>query len=338
MVNYRPGGDYVPPGMVRGGVPPMRPDQANQPTSRAGSGPAPQPSTITARRVIIAGPGNLVLAYTPTVAAGNLVASISATSTTDSAGNTVFAGVTAYGPGGLGVVAMSLVGGALIGRTAVTEAGPWTLLGSLATSSAAGFGWSMSTGLIATALELLNLGSTPAAPATGGALFGAGTTLKVSSSDGNVYAIERLTLVGTTASQLISSTGFTTIAGMSCNLSIGTYRVRGQVVLEGVAAAAGNPEFQLNGTATVSGMAVQGLFHPNTGASIAVNGANATAFGVSMVGQVLATTAQQVFEFDGIITTSGAGTLHLDAACSVAVDTYDVFGTVSYMEVLPVSA
>jgi hypothetical protein len=57
MINYRPAGDSLPPGVMRGGLPPMRPDQANQPASRGGGGPTPQSDVVLARVVIIYGPG-----------------------------------------------------------------------------------------------------------------------------------------------------------------------------------------------------------------------------------------------------------------------------------------
>lgn len=51
---------------------------------------------IVARRVIIIGTGGELLVYSPTAGAGNLVASIAGSVTTDAYGNTVQAGITSY--------------------------------------------------------------------------------------------------------------------------------------------------------------------------------------------------------------------------------------------------
>jgi hypothetical protein len=157
-----------------------------------------------------------------------------------------------------------------------------------------------------------------------------------SGNDSEIYYTGSRRLIGTGNPQLVNSTSFTTVAGLTTNVGPGSYIVRGQVVLEGVAASAGNPEFQFNGTCTMTSMGIEGEFGPNTGASVAINRANATALASTMVGQVLSTTADQVFTFAGIINVSAAGSFHLDAACSAAADTYDIFGTISFMILEPV--
>lgn len=81
---------------VPGGLPPMRPDQALQPQSRAGSGPAPQQSVIQARLVIISGPGSGLFVYTPVPGANNLFASIASQAGVDPFGNQYLAGFTTY--------------------------------------------------------------------------------------------------------------------------------------------------------------------------------------------------------------------------------------------------
>lgn len=200
--------------------------------------------------------------------------------------------------------------------------------------------WTVSTasdghGIYSRELELTNVGSAPAAPSTGIKIFAINGRFYVIDSDGNIYALGDKRLIGTGNPQLVNSTGFTTVAGLTTNLGVGTYEVEGFVVLEGVAAAAGNPEFQFNGTAVIGSMHVTGMFHPETGAGIAINGANATALASTMIGQVLSITATQVFDFHGTVNVTTAGSFHLDAACSVAADTYDIFGPVSYMNIKP---
>lgn len=183
-------------------------------------------------------------------------------------------------------------------------------------------------------IEISNIGAAPSAPATGIKIYALGGKAYIIGLDGNNESVGELRLVGTTVAQLINSTSFTPVAGLSCTLEAGfTYEIEGKILLEGVAAAAGNPEFQFNGTVGIGTMHITGLFYPETGATISINGANAGALAASMIGQILSITATQVFKFEGIVTPNATGTFHLDAACSAAVDTFDVFGTKSYMNV-----
>jgi hypothetical protein len=77
MANMRPAGDYVPPSRapaVSGGNPPMRPDQRLAvPTSRSGTGPAPQTGIFIGKLVIIYGTGTNTgfFFYSGTPAKGN---------------------------------------------------------------------------------------------------------------------------------------------------------------------------------------------------------------------------------------------------------------------------
>jgi hypothetical protein len=113
----------------RGGNPPMRPDQANQlPVTRAGSGPAPASPVVVARRVIIVGPGGGLFVYSPTAAAGNLVASISATAGTDPYGNAYVSGIADYSPGALQGVAVD--NGMIEFTRSTAPTGPWTVYSS----------------------------------------------------------------------------------------------------------------------------------------------------------------------------------------------------------------
>jgi hypothetical protein len=97
---------------LRGGLPPMRPDQANQlPVSRAGSGPAPASPVVVARRVIIVGPSGGLFVYSPTAAAGNLIDSIAAMPGTDQYGNAYQQDIASYATG---VIFGQLSGGQLV--------------------------------------------------------------------------------------------------------------------------------------------------------------------------------------------------------------------------------
>jgi hypothetical protein len=84
-------------GMI-GGLGPRRADQRVAGTSRAGVGPAPAGGLIVAQRVVVFGTGanRGIFVYSPTPAAGNLVASITAAAGTDPYGNAYKAGITSY--------------------------------------------------------------------------------------------------------------------------------------------------------------------------------------------------------------------------------------------------
>ena len=91
-------------------------------------------------QVLIAGTVPGVLAYNPAIAAGDLIASVSGTQTTDTPGNEVLAGVTGYSQAGGHFYAASLGASGIIGTVqfwdAASEAGPWTQDGYIGASSA----------------------------------------------------------------------------------------------------------------------------------------------------------------------------------------------------------
>jgi hypothetical protein len=95
-----PWGDKPQHGRVAGGNPPMRPDQRQLPTSRAGTGPAPQSNVITARQIIIIGPGGGEFFYN---AAGTvlLYSNVAVATTDPKLHQAVLAGTTWYQSGGV---------------------------------------------------------------------------------------------------------------------------------------------------------------------------------------------------------------------------------------------
>lgn len=100
--------------------------------------------------LIITGSGQSgVFVYSPKPGAGNLVASITASSGTDNFGNATLAGVTAYSS----TLAVQQFGGASQYYTAPSEAGPWTLQGGL-TSLAPGTGMALSSQAAGSAVEV----------------------------------------------------------------------------------------------------------------------------------------------------------------------------------------
>jgi hypothetical protein len=128
-------------------------------------------SIVVASKVIIIGTQGELLVYSPTQAAGNLIASIAGAATTDSDGNQVLQGVASYQSG----FANALIGGAVLFYTG-TEAGGWTFQGQLEIDSSgdllADFNNVVVTGNLTVDGSFTNSGSTgtglPAGSPTGG--------------------------------------------------------------------------------------------------------------------------------------------------------------------------
>jgi hypothetical protein len=102
-------------------------------------------SLVIASQVIIIGGKPAFLAYYPTKGAGNLIASVSASTATaittvnDGQGNAVLPGIVNYYNTGSGYIAEQLYQGVTNYLTAATEAGPWTIVAQInGTSSGSG--------------------------------------------------------------------------------------------------------------------------------------------------------------------------------------------------------
>src|SRR5215471_17620852 len=112
-----------------GGLPVMRPDQQTDPPPAA-IVPGAR-GVFRGRLLIISGgnpPGSGVYIYTPSVAAGNLIATV-ANSGTDAKGNHVNPGLASYSLVGPRFVSIFQSGGQVLFATAATEAGPYTVQG-----------------------------------------------------------------------------------------------------------------------------------------------------------------------------------------------------------------
>jgi hypothetical protein len=121
--------------MSWGNLPSRRPDQVFRPAI-PGIGAGGAAGTVRATKVIIIGSGGELLVYSPTAAAGNLIASIAGANGTDTYGNAFVQGVTSYQAPGVGV-ASGLQGGQIQLYTGpVSGAGPWTSQFSLTTNGA----------------------------------------------------------------------------------------------------------------------------------------------------------------------------------------------------------
>jgi len=146
---------------VAGGNPPMRPDQEIATgLTRAGSGPAPSPAVITARRVIIFGPNGSLFVYSAAPGAGNLIASIAAQAGTDPYGNAFVSGETSYLPQGVISTAISNQGAEIIFYTGPPNgAGPWTQQSTITGGTAGGI--TVSTGELDLAVTQMLVQRTP---------------------------------------------------------------------------------------------------------------------------------------------------------------------------------
>jgi len=111
-------------GAMAGAVTPRRPDQGD-PGPSTGLGGGFRSGILRARLVIVSGANGGVFVYSNTAAAGNLVASMVAGATTDSAGNEILADVTDYARAGSPIQAVQLTSGTILFSTAASQAGPY---------------------------------------------------------------------------------------------------------------------------------------------------------------------------------------------------------------------
>jgi hypothetical protein len=159
------------------------------------------------------------------------------------------------------------------------------------------------------------------------------------SEDGGTYDMTRFTALATSPPVTFASVVPANIPGLSFPVGAGTYRIRGQIVFEGIAAAAGNAKFSWSaGTAVASAIKLTGMFWQDTGGGIAINGGAMNALTDILTSQVLSITAEYVLTIDGWATFTTGGTLQLQAACSNAADTFQVRVNGTYIELLPVIA
>lgn len=119
-----------------GGLPRRRADQRYDPPRREAI-PGGRAGTFRGRLVVVYGSAKNqgVFVYSGAPAAGNLIASVAATASTDSHGNAYLAGQTSYDNTGSGYKALNVNSSALVFYTASTYAGPWTTGASLTADS-----------------------------------------------------------------------------------------------------------------------------------------------------------------------------------------------------------
>jgi hypothetical protein len=181
----------------------------------------------------------------------------------------------------------------------------------------------------------------PPANLTGSQIYGASglsSHLKYVAADANPYATGRQTLLVTTTPTINSATFATITTPASTNLGVGTYLIRGQIYYTpNQAAGAGLLKFV--STATFS--AIRVAFVEYAGIP-AINTSGAWVVGniaqINMTGPFQSATfgaTDRLVTFDGWCTTTVGGTISLEAACTVAADTWTI-KPASYMDLCPV--
>lgn len=301
------------------------------------------------------------LIYSGVPALGNLLISIAPASGSDSWGNTFQTGFQVHGTSGANIEMTTLSGVPFIFfSTGASEEGTAANIQGLINSPGAGE--------ILTLIAVGPRGSTytdytfivqsssskNGADLAGGALYyvdrsgaehlylGWGengiAVFSPFSGDTNTYQTERITVVPSSA-QTISHVTFSTIFP-NVALGVGTYKIHGEILI-GPNQAAGAAVLALaGGTAAGSvGLTMYEIAIPSPGSGAAGasfgNGGTINAWGGSLTFAAFGADDRLV-TFTGYVTVTTAGDLNIDAACTVAADTYVVrqFGT--WLEVEPI--
>lgn len=323
---------------------PRRPDQRQDPPP-AVVAPGSQTGIFRGRLVQIIGgapPGFGLFVYNPTLAFGNLLDSVAAVGGHDQKGNLVLVGITNY-TGGAPSIAIQTNAGFLRFSQAATEAGPYIPFGTIGPDGTdfeiiAANSLQLFTGVASfiVANNQLNMGpgggagtgvpinildqSQPSTPGLGVKLWsGATGHLETVSNDGGVYDTERKTIG--VAIQLINHVAFNAMTGISFPVAAGTYKFSAHFHYASTAAA-GVPQFQFTGPTTTNAY-LDALFG-GVGAAVTMP-VRGQAFTTVMNGPTLAS-ADFVVHMHAQVTFTGAGTVTLTAATSIAVDTYTISG------------
>lgn len=285
--------------------------------------------------------------YNGTPAAGNLILSISASATTDTFGNTVFQGLTTlFHSGGSVYFAMQCVGGGFeVWASTAGESGPWTetfdisALTSTSIFDQTGGGMTIdSTSTIAIAVsgnpvaidgpvtaEIVTLrdGSAPATPVSSSAVYSKTGYLHFVSEDGIDYATAHVTAHAANggAGQTINSLTFATIGGLSVAVAATIYRFRIEVDLT-TAAAAGQWQLALSVPGVSS---VDYKFFWESGAGATAGAVNQTNMSTIQKGPNPSVIGPYTAVYSGFVRFSAAGTLSVQAATTVAADTFTVW-------------
>jgi hypothetical protein len=152
--------------------------------------------------------------------------------------------------------------------------------------------------------------------------------------DGNTYQTEEIRFVQA-ANQLINSTSAAQFM-TTFDPGVGEYMVEGQILIL-TTAAAGAPEFQFAGSATMSSFGVAFTEITEGAPGVMENVGTVTALNQNFQGATL-NNAGRLYKFEGSFICSATGTLGIFAATTVAADTFTIQKAVTKMIYKPVGS
>jgi hypothetical protein len=166
---------------------------------------------------------------------------------------------------------------------------------------------------------------TAAAPAVGKAVLQSDTSGFLRwqtglAGDNNIYELGEAHLFSTATPQVISSTSYVTVTGLSCTVGIGTYRLDAELICTN-GAAISQADIRSGGTCAWTGR-LNAVTLGSASTVIGVSSANAA--GGVMGSGVYSNGITYVMRIRGKLTVSTAGTLTLDAALHAAGQTVTV--------------
>ena len=285
-----------------------------------------------------AGSGQGLFVYSPTVGAGNLIASIAAANGTDSYGNAYLAGITSYHTTGANSWYAVVNAQAFTSYYfATSSAGPWTFQAAVRGDITTGVLTFQANSNVETTVPLaLDNVAAPATPTGSAWMYGGTGHVKYVGTDGGAYNTGQTTLYKTSA-QTINSQSFTPVTfangGPTLPVSAAAYRIKiyGSYLEN---AAAGTPSFEITGPATSNVELLTEIYSVAGAAAVLTN--RTTALGGSgFTGPAMASLTR-IFNIEGLIVFSAAGSVGFSALTSVAADTFNIqAGT--FMELVPIS-
>jgi|HubBroStandDraft_4_1064222.scaffolds.fasta_scaffold01801_13 hypothetical protein len=308
---------------------------------------------ITGAQFVADGTSGQILVYNGTPAFGNLIVSISGAAGTDSSGNSYDEGVAVYNSStGQSIVLLSgqvqlnvpsqTNPGLLYGEAPGTTILQSPEMSALDLPAVLALISSVSSGFGVPVAELPAVLINRAVPSgyTNGPGLGSsgGKNLEFASgNDANAYQTGRLTLV-TAGTQLINSVTPAVITGLSVPVAATSYKYRALVLFEGNQAA-GSPRFEVSSPAASAILTACKFYTVGTSdftTNSVLTGFVTGASGTFPIPTVMAASAFYVAEFEGTATFTAAGTLALEAFCTVAADTFTIQPG-SWLELYPCS-
>jgi hypothetical protein len=308
---------------------------------QAGEGfPLSVATIFQAGNTIINSSGEFV--YSPSPGLGNLISSVAGAAGTDQYGNAYLAGTTGYFQFGGAYYATQVGTSQQLGfYTAASGAGPWSLLASVGTQ---GSDLNLAANREIIAFQPVGILDQAAPAAISGRAslfaspFGQIQYVADSASDGNTYDTGRLTKIVTTNQTVNSLTPAAINQIGTIALGAATYKFRAELhygpnQMAGTAIFA----FATVGTVSASRFTCIETTVPAAGSAAASFGDGAV---INTAGTFTSSTfgaADRVLVIEGSFTMGTTGSITLNAACSVAADTYVIRSYTSFLELFPIA-